>query len=162
MKNKKEVIGLIVVILIIGSIIAMPLLTQKNKKNPDAENTESTANLESQITKVDSYIGKLSDGSQINTNAKMNQSKDLGNLQLTNIRLTLKNGVTTFRATVKNNGETKTDLKNVMLTLKNENDENMVSVAGVIPPIDPQQTQELAISVTSNYINAVTYDIVEQ
>ena len=38
----------------------------------------------------------------------------------------------------------------------------MVSVAGVIPPIDSQQTQELAISVTSNYINAVTYDIVEQ
>lgn len=159
MKNKKEVIGLIVVILIIGAIIAMPLLTQKNKKNPDAENT---ANLESQITDVDTFVGKLSDGSQINTNAKMNQSKELGKLQLTNIRLTLKNGVTTFRATVKNNGETKTDLKNVMLTLKNENDENMVSVAGVIPPIDPQQTQELAISVTSNYINAVTYDIVEQ
>lgn len=39
---------------------------------------------------MDSYIGKLSDGSQINTNAKMNKSKDLGNLQLTNIRLTLK------------------------------------------------------------------------
>ena len=48
-----------------------------------------------------------------------------------------------------------------MLTLKNENDENMISVIGVIPPIDSQQTQELAISVTSNYINAVTYDIVE-
>ena len=77
MKNKKEVIGLIVVILIIGAIIAIPLLTQKNKKNPDAENTENTANLESQITKVDSYIGKLSDGSQINTNAKMNQSKEI-------------------------------------------------------------------------------------
>ena len=46
--------------------------------------------------------------------------------------------------------------------LKNENDENMISVIGVIPPIDSQQTQELAISVTSNYINAVTYDIVEQ
>lgn len=155
------------VFIILGAIVCVILVLSlmwmfKRKNNAPQQNQENISVNEAQITEVDDYTGKLSDGSKINTNAKMNQPMTLGNLQVDNVRLTLKNGITTFRANVTNNGDSKTELKNVKVILLNENGEELVSVNGIIPELEKGNSQELAVSVTSDYLKASGYKIVEE
>lgn len=159
-KNLKIIIILTVIVLIIA--ITLYCIAKKNNKkveNPTANN--ETTIMESEIKKVDEFIGELSDGTKINTNAAMNVASTLGNLQIENIRLTLKNGITTFRASVKNSGTTKTELKNVTLILKDKDGKELVSAKGLISSLNADESKELAISITSNYIDACGYEIVE-
>ena len=155
------------VFIILGAIVCVILVLSlmwmfKRKNNAPQQNQENISVNEAQITEVDDYTGKLSDGSKINTNAKMNQPMTLGNLQVDNVRLTLKNGITTFRANVTNNGDSKTELKNVKVILLNENGEELVSVNGIIPELEKGNSQELVVSVTSDYLKASGYKIVEE
>jgi uncharacterized protein YpmB len=159
-KNLKIIIILTVIVLIIT--ITLYCIAKKNNKkveNPTANN--ETTIMESEIKKVDEFIGELSDGTKINTNSAMNVASTLGNLQIENIRLTLKNGITTFRASVKNSGTTKTELKNVTLILKDKDGKELVSAKGLISSLNADESKELAISITSNYIDACGYEIVE-
>lgn len=159
-KNLKIIIILTVIVLIIT--ITLYCIAKKNNKkveNPTANN--ETTIMESEIKKVDEFIGELSDGTKINTNSAMNVASTLGNLQVENIRLTLKNGITTFRASVKNSGTTKTELKNVTLILKDKDGKELVSAKGLISSLNADESKELAISITSNYIDACGYEIVE-
>ena len=157
--NKKKVIIAVVILLIIIAISCIGFALLNNKKSDEQPDEE--VKQESEIKQVDTYIGELRDGSKINTNANMNIATTLGNLSVDNIRLTFKNGVTTFRANVTNNGGDKTKLKSVTLTLLDENGDKLVSAKGVINVLDIGASQELAISITSDYINACGYEIVE-
>lgn len=161
MKKKKVIIG--IVILMVVAIMAIIVFKKVNNKSKSGneENTIVT-NQMSQIEEVDNYKGKLSDGSYINTNAKVNEPSNLGDLYIDNIRLTLKNGVTSFRAMVTNNGENMVNFKNVTLTLLDENGKELVKAKGIIPQMEAGKSQELAISVTSNYLNACGYKITEE
>ena len=162
MKNKKILIILITLLVVIGIILGIYFLTQNNK-TPTPENTTITNTpKESQITQVETYIGKLNDGTLINTNAKMNAPSTLGDLALSNIRLTLKNGITTFKATVVNNGSNATNLKNVELKLFNDNNEELVKATGLIDSLQPGESKDLTISITSDYIHASGYSLVEK
>lgn len=158
--KKRKIVILVLILLVISLGIGAIIMGLKTKKTDNQPNNEKIKQ-ESQITQVDTYIGELQDGSKINTNAKMNEPKELGNLKFDNIRLTLKNGITTFRANVTNNGENKTELKTITLKLLDENGNELVSAKGIINEIEKGKTQELAISITSNYINACGYEIVE-
>lgn len=159
-KNLKIIIILTVTVIAISIIIYC--FAKKNIKNTENSNTNNgTITMESEIKKVGEFTGELSDGTKINTNASMNATSTLGDLQLENIRLTLKNGVTTFRANVKNTGATKTELKNVTLKLKDKDGKELVSAKGLISSLNADEDKELAISITSNYIDAYSYEIME-
>lgn len=160
-KNLKIIIILTVIVLAIAIIIYC--FAKKNIKNTENSNINNgTTTMESEIKKVGEFTGELSDGTKINTNASMNATSTLGDLQIENIRLTLKNGVTTFRASVKNAGTTKTELKNVTLILKDKDGKELVSAKGLISTLNVNESKELAISITSNYIDAYSYEIVEK
>lgn len=161
MKKKKIIIG-IIILLIATIIIVVAIKTAKGGKETKSPEPITETKQESQIKQVNTYIGELSDGAKINTNAKVNEPSSLGDLSIDNIRLTLKNGITTFRANVTNNGTTKTELKNINLSLLDEEGKEIVNANGVITPIEASQSQELAISITSNYIDASSYKITEE
>lgn len=162
MKNKKVLIILLTVVLVIGIILGIYFLTQNKKETTPENNTITNTPKEAQITQVENYIGKLNDGTLINTNAKMNAPSTLGDLALSNIRLTLKNGITTFKATVVNNGSSATSLKNLELKLFNENNEEMVKATGLLDSLQPGESKDLTISITSDYIHACGYSLVEK
>ena len=157
MKKKIIIVLMLLVIILVVGIVYVKVENKKVENQPNNVETKQ----ESQITQVDGFIGELSDGTKINTNAKMNEPKDVGNFRLDNIRLTLKNGITTFRANVTNKTENKTELESVTLKLLDENGEELVSVKGIINEIESGKSEELAISITSNYINACGYEVIE-
>lgn len=160
--NKRKILFIILVIIVVIAIIVASVGIVKNKdKNKAQEQQNEDVKQELQISNIENYVGELNDGSKISTNANMNQESDLGDLHLSNIRLTLKNGVTTFRAIVTNNGNNKTELKNITLKLFDENNNELVSAKGILNEIESGANQELAISITSNYINANSYKVSE-
>ena len=160
--NKRKILFIILAIIVVIAIIVTSIGIVKNKdKNKAQEQQNEDVKQELQISNIENYVGELNDGSKISTNANMNQESDLGDLHLSNIRLTLKNGVTTFRAIVTNNGNNKTELKNITLKLFDENDNELVSAKGILNEIESGANQELAISITSNYINANSYKVSE-
>lgn len=160
--NKRKILFIILAIIVVIAIIVASVGIVKNKdKNKAQEQQNEDVKQELQISNIENYVGELNDGSKISTNANMNQESDLGDLHLSNIRLTLKNGVTTFRAIVTNNGNNKTELKNITLKLFDENDNELVSAKGILNEIESGANQELAISITSNYINANSYKVSE-
>ena len=147
--------------MVIAIIVASVGIVKNKDKNKAQEQQNEDVKQELQISNIENYVGELNDGSKISTNANMNQESDLGDLHLSNIRLTLKNGVTTFRAIVTNNGNNKTELKNITLKLFDENNNELVSAKGILNEIESGANQELAISITSNYINANSYKVSE-
>lgn len=160
--NKRKILFIILAIIVVIAIIVTSVGIVKNKdKNKAQEQQNEDVKQELQISNIENYVGELNDGSKISTNANMNQESDLGDLHLSNIRLTLKNGVTTFRAIVTNNGNNKTELKNITLKLFDENNNELVSAKGILNEIESGANQELAISITSNYINANSYKVSE-
>lgn len=160
--NKRKILFIILAIIVVIAIIVASVGIVKNKdKNKAQEQQNEDVKQELQISNIENYVGELNDGSKISTNANMNQESDLGDLHLSNIRLTLKNGVTTFRAIVNNNGNNKTELKNITLKLFDENNNELVSAKGILNEIESGANQELAISITSNYINANSYKVSE-
>lgn len=160
--NKKKIITIAILVIIVLAIILGIIISKIIRKPNTQEQPNNNTKIISEIKQTEQkFIGELSDGSKINTNAKMNTPTTLGDLQIDNIRLTLKNGTTTFRADVTNNGSSETELQKVTLTLFNNNSEKMVSATGIIANLEVGETTELAISVTSNYIEACGYEIVE-
>lgn len=159
--NKKKIIILVfvvgVLIAVIGGITAVIL----NKKKTNDSSPSNTVQ-ESQIKNVENFVGELNDGTKINTNAKFNTPSTLGDLSVDNIRLTLKNGITTFRATITNNGNSQTELKEVTLVLLNEDGEEIATAVGIINVIAPGNSEEFGASITSDYIHSSGYKIIEK
>lgn len=158
--NKKKVIIVSVIVLLIIAIIGILFGVFKGRKNEE-EQQEMQTKQEEQIKNVDTYIGELSDGTKINTNAKMNTPSNVGEISLDNIRLTVKNGITTFRANTTNKGASKTELKNITLSLLDEEGKELVKAKGIMQGLEVGESKELGISITSNYINAYGYKIME-
>lgn len=162
MRIKNIIIVVIALLLVIGAIVGAYFFTNKDKTLDNENNNIVSTPKESQVTQVDSYVGKLDDGTLINTNAKMNAPSTLGDLDLSNIRLTVKNGITTFRASVTNNGSSTSSLKSVELKLFNESNEEMVKASGLINSLEPGESKDMTIAITSDYISACGYSLVEK
>lgn len=158
--NKKKIIILVfAVVILIAVIVGIIAVILKNKKTNNS--SPSSTVQESQIKNVENFVGELNDGTKINTNAKFNSPSTLGDLSVNNIRLTFKNGITTFRATITNNSNSQTELKEVTLVLLDENGEEMVAAKGILNTIAPGNSEEFAVSITSDFIHSSGYKIIE-
>ena len=159
--NKKKIIVIVFVIVVLIAVIggiAAVILNRKKTNDTSPSNTVQ----ESQIKNVENFVGELSDGTKINTNAKFNSPSTLGDLSVDNIRLKIKNGITTYRATITNNGDSQTELKEVTLVLLNEDGEEIATAVGIINVIAPGNSEEFTVSITSDYIHSSGYKIIEK
>lgn len=159
--NKKKIIIIVSVVVILAVIIGGIIAAIKIKQKPSSPSPTNTVK-ESQIKNVKDFVGELEDGTKVNTNAKFKTPSTLGDYSIDNIRLTMKNGITTFRATATNNGNTQTELKEVTLVLLNENGEEMTKAQGILNQAAPGASQELNISITADYIHAAGYKLSEK
>ena len=68
--------------------------------------------------------------------------------------------MTTLLADVKNNTGSNTSIKTAEITLLDNNNEELVTVKGIINEMEAGGTSKLNISMTSNYINAYDFKVV--
>ena len=146
-------IAIAVIIIIIVFIICFKILSKK-----DIDNTE---NNEKEFVLYDSsiadYVKKSEDGTKINMSPKINQDTKLNELDIKNIQLTCKNGITTLLADVSNNTNKDSEMKNINIKLLDENNKEIRTVSGYIPALKIGETTKLNVSMSSNLI--IAYDI---
>ena len=133
-------------------IIIVAVIVNINKKNKH-ETTENDEN---------SYVEEIADGIKINKSTKLNESKLVNGLLISNIQLTESDGMTTLLADVTNKTEQKTSFKKLRIILLDENENEISSMIAFLNNINAGETTQLNVSTTSNYINAYDFKVVEE
>ena len=152
-KRNRSILAIILIVLFI--IIAILVFTNILKKDNTIENkTQNETN-----TTTESYVEELGDGIVLNKSRALNETKEIGGFVVSNIQLTTKDGMTTLLADVKNNTGAKTTLKTAEITLLDNNNEELVTVKGIINEMEAGGTSKLNISMTSNYVNAYDFKV---
>ena len=152
MKKRKISIKAWVVVAIILIIIIVAVIVNINKKNKH-ETTENDEN---------SYVEEIADGIRINKSTKLNESKLVNGLLISNIQLTESDGMTTLLADVTNKTEQKTSFKKLRIILLDENENEISSMIAFLNDINAGETIQLNASTTSNYIKAYNFKVVEE
>ena len=158
-KRKNKGINLITIILII-IVIIMAVVCIKKITAPNDKN-EQVNNVANQIEEVqEKYVQVLEDGTKLNISSKLKENKKLDNLELKDIQLTYKNGVTNLLCNIENTSETKTDIQNVEIILLDEEGNTIYKMPGVIEEIEVGETKQFNTSITADFANAYDFKIV--
>lgn len=152
MEKRKISIKAWVIVAIILIIIIVAVIVNINKKNKH-ETTENDEN---------SYVEEIADGIKINKSTKLNESKLVNGLLISNIQLTESDGMTTLLADVTNKTEQKTSFKKLRIILLDENENEISSMIAFLNDINAGETTQLNVSTTSNYIKAYDFKVVEE
>lgn len=152
-KFSKRRIAISVIIIIIVFIICFKILSKKDID--DTENNEKEFVLYN--SSIADYVKKSEDGTKINISPKINQDIKLNELDIKNIQLTCKNGITTLLADVSNNTNKDSEMKNINIKFLDENNKEIRTVSGYIPALKIGETTKLNVSMSSNLI--IAYDI---
>ena len=153
-KNEKKMILILVIVsIVIIGIIYLSTRPSKNKSEPSTTIEESTTN-----ENVEEFVQVLGDGKKLNNSTKLNETKKVNGLEFSKIYLTEKDNSTDLIATVKNNtGKDITKMTFVKVTLLDKEGKNITTLDGAIAPIKAGEEKQFQINSTLDYANA--YDL---
>lgn len=149
-KRKVRKIIIIGVIIIIACIVSANIFLKKGTNNINIDENK----LEVYDSSIADYVKKIDDGTKINISPKLNQDTKIDGLDIKNIQLTCKNGITTLLADIFNNTNKDSEIKHINIKLLNEENKEMRTVRGYIPALKIGETTKLNVSMSSNLITA--------
>ena len=151
-KKEKRMILILLVILVIAIVI---FAVTKNKKGEQVENTEV------ENKPVEEFVQVLEDGTKLNTSTKFNESREVNGFKFENIQFTEQNGQSVLLADVTNNTEEAiTDYTLVDVILYDKNGQEIITLGGIISPLQPGEKTQFNMSSTLDYANAYDFKIV--
>ena len=156
-KTKKIIIALIIVVIIVIAIVAFVLMKSKGTKN-NGNNTAGTSG----NTANEQYVQMLDDGTKLNTSSKLGEAKKVGDLTFENLQLTAEGGQTILLADVTNTGKKATDTVLVDIKLLDENGNEIVTVGGIVQPLEAGAKTQFNTSMTLDYANAYDFEVTEK
>ena len=146
-KEKRMILILLVVLIIAIVIFAISKNSNKNKEN---ENTAEENNT------TEEFVQVLEDGTKLNTSEQLSKTKQVGNYKFENMQLTEQGSQTVLLADVTNTGSTATDIQLVDVTLLDKEGKEIITIGGIIAPLQPGASTQFNSSMTLDYAN--TYD----
>ncbi len=145
-KEKRMILIIIIVgILIIGGI----LLLKGNRKDKETTGNEVT----------EKYVEVLEDGTKLNVSNKLKETKKLEGLEISNIELTHREGVSRVIGTVINNTNESKGLTPIVLTLYDDKGNELERLEGLIEPLEAGGSAEINIGVSKDYANAYDFKV---
>ena len=147
-KNEKKFLIVLIAITIVVIIIFIATRGKKKEENTVEENTVK-----------EEFVQVLEDGTKLNTSTKLNETKMVNGLEFGNIQLTMKNGQSVLLADVKNNTSTATELTLVDVTLLDKEGNTIVTVGGIIAPLEAGESTQFNTSMTLDYANAYDFKV---
>lgn len=157
-KRKVRKIIIIGVIIIIACIVSANIFFKKETNNININENK----LEVYDSSIADYVKKIDDGTKINISPKLNQDTKIDGLDIKNIQLTCKNGITTLLADIFNNTNKDSEIKHINIKLLNEENKEMRTVRGYIPALKIGETTKLNVSMSSNLITAYNIEFYEK
>ena len=165
-KKKRKIRRLLFLILIVLIIAVVAINVSKHKDGNDNENQnleqQNVAKNNPKETLEEKYVQTLDDGNKVNTSEKLKENKKIDSLELKDIQLMYKNGVTTLLANVENSSNKTVEQKVVEVTLLNDNNEKIYTLQGIIEEIEAGGTKQLNCSITADFVNAYDFTIKEK
>ena len=152
--NEKRWIVLLVAVVVIAIVLIVALRGNKGKEGQ----IEQGAGQEIEVNE-EKYTEELADGTKINTSEEFNSTKKYGNLEISNIQYTEKEGMSVLLADVKNTGSTKHEVEVVKITILGENGETITEIKPIIGEIEAGETIKLNASITADVTNAKDFKI---
>lgn len=148
--NEKKMLIILLIILVIAIII---FVVNKNKKENNNENAEEN-------NTVEEFVQVLEDGTKLNTSTKLSEAKEVNGLKFENMQLTEQNGQSVLLADVTNNSGKATNLTIVDVVLLDKNGQEIITVGGIISPLQAGEKTQFNTSMTLDYANAYDFKIV--
>ena len=151
-RMRKSEKRLILIVILIAIIVISILLVVKNVVNKqDGETAEQKPE--------EKYVEVSDIGERINKSEKMKEAKYIDDLEVTNIEISQKDGISILKATVKNNtGVEKGDYP-IILKMLDENGNEICKENGYIGKIAPGETKTLNVSTMSDIANVYNLEI---
>ena len=149
---KKQEKRMILILLAVLAIVIIALVINKNAKKENKENKAETAN----NTVTEEFVQVLEDGTKLNTSEQLNKTKQVGAYKFENMQLTEQGSQTVLLADVTNTSSSATNMQLVDVTLLDKNGKEIVTIGGIISPLQPGAKTQFNTSMTLDYAN--TYD----
>ena len=156
--NEKRWIVLLIAVVLIAVILIVALVNANGKEDENLgnpNNGETSQNVQDE----EKYTAELSDGTKINTSEDFNETKTYGDLEITNIQFTNKNGMTVLLADVTNKGESTHEEEIVTIKILGENGEVLDELHPSLGRIEPGETIELNAGTSADVANAKDFTI---
>mgnify|MGYP004555019563 FL=1 len=150
--NLKFIISGIIIIICIVLVFIVKINSKKDELNDNSKENDEGISLYD--TSISEYVKETEDGIKINTSALINSDKMLDNLTITNIQLIYNSGITSLTANVTNNSNVETPITTITAILKDEKEQEICNVKGVIRALKIGETGRLNISMSGNFITA--------
>lgn len=149
MKPKEK--KMILILLIITIIVAIIFIKSKNKKT----NTEIQE--EQQGTQSSEYVQQFEDGTKQSTSPKLNETKKVGDIEISGIQIIEKNGIATLTANVKNNSSATKKEFPLTIKLLNKSGEVIETLGAYVGTIKSGETRGIIASINMDI--SEVYDI---
>ena len=143
---------MILILLAVLAIVIIALVINKNAKKENKENKAETAN----NTVTEEFVQVLEDGTKLNTSEQLNKTKQVGAYKFENMQLTEQGSQTVLLADVTNTSSSATNMQLLDVTLLDKNGKEIVTIGGIISPLQPGAKTQFNTSMTLDYAN--TYD----
>ena len=148
----KFIISGIIIIICIVLVLTVKINKKKDKLNDNSK--EDNEGISLYDTSISEYVKETEDGIKLNTSSLINSDKMLDNLTITNIQLIYNSGMTSLTADVTNNSNVETPITTITAILKDEKEQEICKVKGVIRALKIGETGRLNISMSGNFITA--------
>lgn len=158
MKKNEKI--LIAVLLIITLIVIIFAVSRKNAEAPDTT-TGGTVTVDgnNEILVEEKYVTTSEDGTKVNTSEALKSNKVVNNIEFSDIQLSQKGGETLLTATVKNTGSERNELFAVDVTLIDDAGQDIVTIGGLVAPMDAGATASFETSTTLDYANSYDFRV---
>lgn len=132
---------------------ATPTNTASSTETANSETTVAENKVE-----IEEFVAQTEDGGKVNSNSKINQTRQVGNFKFTNFQLTEKDNQSTLLATVENtSGKDITNYTDLDITFYAKDGSEIVKIKGLLAPIKAGETTQLNAGLTQDIANA--YDV---
>ena len=151
MKNKEKRMILILLVVLVVVVIVFVISKNTNNGNKGTENNTTEEN-----TAVEEFVEVLENGTKLNTSEQLSKTKQVGAYKFENMQLTEQGSQTVLLADVTNTGSSVTNMQLVDVTLLDKEGKEIITVGGIISPLQPGAKTQFNTSMTLDYAN--TYD----
>lgn len=160
-RSKKMEIRLINIIIVIGLIIIISffVINNKNKEKQNIITNQPEIVGKTEKQQEEKYVKVLEDGTKLNISEKLNKDKKIDNLEIKDIQLKYKDGVTNLLATIENTNNAKLEMEKIEITLIDENGDVIYKIPGIIEETESGKTARLNCSVTADFVNAYDFEM---
>ena len=153
-KDEKRWIVLLVAVLVIAIVLIVVFVTRPKEEEVVPQETPTYGE-----EKSGEYEVELSDGTKMNVSEELKKAKTYNGVEISNVTLTEKDGVTILRGDVTNTGETVHERERVKITLIGANDEEVVEMTGTIVELQAGETKTLDVRITGKLTDVKDYTI---